>query len=167
MKKYRIIISGGGTGGHIFPATIKQMKYYVDKLLAEEKFDKIFLCTEENRYLNFFKENYPEKLLYLETFRSDKNDAFKIYKRNTHRFLLGEESVKEALILSKCSSLLFVRSNIINAANFFSDKKQNLYEIFNGFNSRNQFIARFLWYIKNKLPKKIFGLEDKLIKLKN
>ena len=153
--------------GHIFPATTNQMKYYVDKLLSENKFDKIFLCTEEKNYLNFFKENYLNKLLYIDSHRSDKNDAFKIYNRSNHRFLLGDESIKETLILSKCSSLLFVRSNIINAANFFSNKEQYLFEIFNGFNSRNQFVARFLWYIKKNLPKKFHGLKDELIISKN
>ena len=48
---------------------------------------------------------------------------------------MGDEAIKETLILSKCTSLLYVRSNIINAANYFSDEKQTLYEIFNGFNS--------------------------------
>ena len=153
--------------GHIFPATIKQMKKYVDELISSENFDKIFLCTEEKNYLDFFKKNYPDYLLYLETFRSDKNDAFTKYNRKNHRYLLGDEAIREALILSKCSSLLFVRSNIINAANFFSKEKQNLYEIFNGFNSRNQFVARFLWFIKKNLPKKFFGLKDKLIISKN
>ena len=112
--------------GHIFPATTNQMKYYVDKLLSENKFDKIFLCTEEKNYLNFFKENYLNKLLYIDSHRSDKNDAFKIYNRSNHRFLLGDESIKETLILSKCSSLLFVRSNIINAQ-IFSLIKSSIY----------------------------------------
>jgi hypothetical protein len=153
--------------GHIFPATKIQIKNHIDKLLHEENFDKIYLCTEESEYLNFFKEYYKDNLLYIESFRSNKNDAFTKYPRENHRYLLGDEAVKEALILSKCQSLLFVRSNIINAANYFSNEKQNLYEIFNGFNSRNQFIARWLWFIKKTLPKSFFGLKDEIIKLKN
>ena len=153
--------------GHIFPATKDQMKQNVDKIFSKEKFDKIFLCSEEKNYLDFFIKNYSDKLLYLNTYRSDQNDAFKKYNRKNHRYLLGDESIKEALILSNCSSLLFVRSNIINAANFFSNKEQNLYEIFNGFNSRNQFISRFLWFIKKHLPKNFFGLKDEIINSKN
>ena len=145
--------------GHIFPATKKQMKKYVDKLISSENFDKIFVCTEEKNYLSFFKKNYPDMVLNLDTYRSDKNDAFLKYSRKYHRYLLGDESVKEALILSRCSSLLFVRSNIINAANYFSKNTQELYEIFNGFNSRNQFIARFLWFIKKKTSKKFFWIK--------
>ena len=153
--------------GHIFPATEKQIKKYVDEILSDENFDKIFLCTEELRYLNFFKKNYPNKLLHLNTYKSNYNDAFLKYERSNHRYLLGDESIKDALMLSKCSSLLFVRSNIINAANYFSENQQTLYEIFNGFNSRNQFIARWLWFIKKNLPKKIFGLKDNLMVSKN
>ncbi len=150
--------------GHILPATIDQMKKHVDILIKKDKFDKIYLCTEEKNYLDFFKKNYGKKLLYADTFRSNKNDAFLVYPRKNHRFLLGDESVKEALILSRCQSLIFVRSNIINAANYFSTDKQELYEIFNGFNSRNQFVARWLWFLKVNLPKSFFGLKDQIIK---
>ena len=110
--------------GHILPATTSQMKKYVDKIIKLEKFDKIFICTEEQNYLEFFKKHYSKILLYINTYRSNKNDAFKKYNRINHRFLLGDESIKEALILSRCKSLLFVRSNIINAANFFSKKNK-------------------------------------------
>ena len=153
--------------GHILPATENQIQKYIDEILRKESHDKIFLCTEETRYLNFLKRKYPNQLLYLNTYRSNKNDAFLKYERKNHRYLLGDEAIKDTLILSKCSSLLFVRSNIINAANYFSEKEQTMYEVFNGFNSRNQFIARWLWYIKKNLPKRFYGLNDELIISKN
>ena len=153
--------------GHILPATENQIQKYIDEILIKESHDKIFLCTEETRYLNFLKKRYSNKLLYLNTYRSNKNDAFLNYERKNHRYLLGDEAIKDTLILSKCSSLLFVRSNIINAANYFSEKEQSMYEVFNGFNSRNQFIARWLWYIKKNLPKRFYGLNDELIISKN
>ena len=153
--------------GHILPATESQLKKHIDEILKKENHDKIFLCTEETKYLNFLKRQYPNKLLYLNAYRSNKNDAFLKYERKNHRYLLGDEAIKDTLILSKCSSLLFVRSNIINAANYFSEKEQNMYEIFNGFNSRNQFIARWLWFLKKNLPRNFFGLKDELIISKN
>ncbi len=143
------------------------MEKHVNNIWKNENFDKIFLCAEEKNYLDFCKNKYPGKLLYLDSHRSNKNDAFKIYPRNNHRYLLGDEAIKEALILSKCSSLLYVRSNIVNAANYFSERKQNLYEIFNGFNSRNQFLARWMWFFRKHLPKKFYGLKDEIIKLVN
>ena len=53
--------------GHIFPATKSQMKKNVDEILSRENFDKIFLCSEEKNYLDFFIKNYKDKLLYLNT----------------------------------------------------------------------------------------------------
>ena len=32
------------------------MKKYVDELTSIEDFDKIFVCTEEKNYLDFFKK---------------------------------------------------------------------------------------------------------------
>ena len=65
--------------------------------------------------------------------------------------------------MSRCKSLLFVRSNIINAANFFSKKDQTLYEIFNGFNSRNQFLARVFQAIRIEVNDEISALEEMLL----
>ena len=48
---------------------------------------------------------------------------------------------------------------MISAAINLSKKKQNKHEIFLGYNSRNKFIARWLWYIKRLLPKYIGGLK--------
>ena len=66
------------------------------------------MCTEETRYLDFLKKKYPDKLLYLNTYRSNKNDAFLKYERKNHRYLLGDEAIKDTLLLSVCSSL-FIR----------------------------------------------------------
>ena len=51
-----------------------------------------------------------------------------------------------------------IKSNIISAAINMSKKKQNKHEIFLGTNSRNKFIARWLWYFKKILPSYIGGL---------
>ena len=64
----------------------------------------------------------------------------------------------ETLTLSKCNGLIFVKSNVISAAINLS-KKQNKHEIFLGYNSRNKFVARWLWYIRRLLPKYIGGLK--------
>ena len=71
---------------------------------------------------------------------------------------LGEETIMETLTLSKMQWINFVKSNVISAAINLS-KKQNKHEIFLGYNSRNKFVARWLWYIRRLLPKYIGGLK--------
>jgi len=145
--------------GHAFPPTEKLMSEFIDNLLVKHNYNKIFLITEEKKYLYFFKKKYPNLYFYKNTYRSDKNDAFIKYPRNRHRYKLGLESIIEALILSRCDGLAYIKSNLISAAIFFSKKKQIKHEIFLGYNSRKKFISRWLWFLKRALPKKFGGLK--------
>ena len=143
---------------HPFPPTINLILEEVDLLLLKNNYKKIFLVTEEKKYLDAFKKKYGDLCITYDTFRMNKKDLFKIYPRKNHRYKMGEETIIDALILSKCNGLLFTRSNLISAAMLFSKKKQKYHEIFLGYNSRNKFVARWLWYIKCLLPKYLGGL---------
>ena len=83
-------------------------------------------------------------------------DSFKIYPRSNHRYKLGQEILLDTLMLSKCNGLSYINSNVISAAKLLSKIKQNDHELFFGYNSRNKFIARWLWYFKLFFPF-IFG----------
>ena len=143
---------------HPFPPTINLILEEVDLLLLKNNYKKIFLVTEEKKYLDAFKKKYGDLCITYDTFRMNKKDLFKIYPRKNHRYKMGEETIIDTLILSKCNGLLFTRSNLISAAMLFSKKKQKYHEIFLGYNSRNKFVARWLWYIKCLLPKYLGGL---------
>lgn len=144
--------------GHPLPATKKQMYELTKKIIKKNKIDKIFLVTEEQNYLDFFKRKFGDKIFFLSSsYRSNINDAFKIYPRNLHRYKLGREAVIEAMLLSSCKHFIFLCSNISSAAiGFDIDSNQKRYEIDNGFNSKNIIISQFYWYIKKIMPK-IFG----------
>jgi hypothetical protein len=142
--------------GHAFPATPKLMIENIDKLIKKFKYNKIFLVTEEQNYLKLFKEKYGDKCIFYNSYRMNDIDSFKIYPRKIHRFKLGEESLIEAIILSKCHGLTYIKSNLIYAAMLLSKIRQNYHEIFLGLNSRNKFAARWLWYLKVYAPL-IFG----------
>ena len=145
--------------GHAFPSTINLMIKKIDNLLKKHNYDKIFLVTEEQKYLDILKKTYKEKIVYYDSFRMYNLDSFKIFPRKNHRYLLGEEILIETLILSKCQGLTFVKSNVISAAIAFSKDKIKLHEIFFGLNSRNKFLSKYLWYIKSMLPAKLGGLK--------
>ena len=146
--------------GHPFPATKRQMFEITKNLIKKEKIDKIFLVTEEQNYLNFFKKKFPNKIIHIKCcYRSNKNDAFKIYPRDRHRYKLGREALLETLLLSKCDHFIYLCSNVSSAAISFNlNKKQKRIEIKNGINSKNILISQFLWYLKSILPKSFGGI---------
>ena len=145
---------------HPFPPTEKQILRMTDKLLFSKKFDKIFLVTEEKKYLETFKDKYGSKLCYFKSFRSNNRKNFSYYERSNHRYNLGKESLIEALILSRVPNLICSRSNISEVAKFLSsDKNYKVYEIMNGFNSSSIVHSLYLWHLKKNLPEFLGGFK--------
>lgn len=145
--------------GHAFPLTTKLIIEEVNKLIKKFGYQKIFLVTEENDYLKEFVKEYGEKCIYYKNFRMEKADLFKIYPRKLHRFKLGEEILIDTLLLSKCNGLAYIKSNVISAAMLLAKKNQKFHEFFLGYNSRNKFISRWLWYVKSCIPGFLGGLK--------
>ena len=137
----------------------------INSLIKKNNYKKIFVITEEQIYLDGLKKKFKDKLIFYESYRSYKDDALKKYPRKDHRYKLGEETLIETLILSECDGLISNTTNIEKAARFISQKKQKIHEIHLGTNSRNKYIARWLWYVKSFLPENMGGL--KIIKIKN
>ena len=147
--------------GHPLPATKKQILNIIKNLISKEKYEKIFLVTEEENYKDYLIKNFREKIIFLESsFRSDTNNAFKIYPRKKHRYKLGREALVEASLLSKCDGLAYVTSNLSSAAiTLAKDKPFKKYKIENGINVKNIFISQFIWYLKKILPEKFGGFK--------
>lgn len=156
------------TPGHPFPPTKDQILICVKKIIEKEKIEKIFLATEELDYLEFFKKKFPDNLVYLgSSYRSNKNDAFKIYPRNLHRYKLGREILLETMVLSRCNTFLYSNSNVSKAVIGFNfNNSQKRYEMDNGFNTKNIFISQFLWYLKKILPQSLGGFKKDVINWK-
>ena len=150
---------------HSFQPNLKIMIDLINSLIKKNNYKKIFVITEEQIYLDGLKKKFKDKLIFYESYRSYKDDAFKKYPRKDHRYKLGEETLIETLILSECDGLISNTTNIEKAARFISQKKQKIHEIYLGTNSRNKYIARWLWYVKSFLPKNMGGL--KIIKIRN
>lgn len=150
---------------HSFQPTLKIMIDLINSLIKKYNYKQIFVITEEQAYLDSLKKEYKDKLIFYESYRSYKDDAFKIYPRKDHRYKLGEEILVETLILSECDGLISNMTNVEKAARFISQKKQMIHKIYLGTNSSNKYIARWLWYLKSILPKYLGGL--KILILKN
>ena len=79
------------SANHPYPAPIEQSIDYVKYLKKKYNYKNIFLCTEDLNFFNSMKNNFKTNLFYFNSFRSSKDNAFKIYPRNKHRFNLGLE----------------------------------------------------------------------------
>lgn len=157
---------------HAFPPSISIIFEEIDRILKKDKYTKIFFVTEDAKYEKLIKKKYPNNSIFYKSFRSDKNEAFKIYPRKFHRFQLGKEIIIETLLLSSCSGILFTISNVSSAASMLTKHKIKLYELNLGYNSSNKYLAKWMWYIKDLLPKNFGGLKvksriEKVIKFKN
>ena len=62
-------------------------------------------------------------------------------------------------MLSKCDSLIYSESNVIEASKIYCSKNQKRYKIMNGYNSSNYIIARWLWFLKNIIPENLVDLK--------
>ncbi len=145
--------------GHAFPPTPEIMIGHIKELIKKYKYNKLFIVTEEKKYLDKLNKEFGQRCLFYNSYRMENLDSFQVYPRKNHRYLLGEEILIEAVLLSKCDGLTFIKSNVISAAILFAKKKIKLHEIFLGFNSRNRLISWWLWYFKRILPYKLGGLK--------
>ena len=146
---------------HPFPATYKQIESYIDFELSKNKYNKIFLVTEELSYINKLKDKYKSKICFYNSYRSNENDIFKSNSRKNHRYLIGRENIIDMLILSNTRKIICTNSHLPDASNFIKNFKMKLIKIENGNNSKNLLIAQFLWYIKKILPAYLGGFKLK------
>ena len=135
------------TPGHYLPPTIFDIKMFIEKKIKENPKLKIFLITEEKKYLETLKKKYHKYLYFYPSFRGNKISDFNSSNRLYHRNKLGLESLKEALILSKCDEIFYCKSNIPLFSIFISKKKITKTLINNGLNSYNPFFAYFKWRV--------------------
>ena len=146
---------------HPFPATYKQITSYIDYEIINHRFDKIFLVTEEEDYLNKLKLRYKEKICYFSSYKSNIPDIFNNTKRKNHRYLIGKENLIDMLLLSNTKTIICTNSNMTDASNFVKNSKIEIIKIDNGYNSDNLLFAQFNWYIKKLLPEFFGGFKLK------
>lgn len=144
---------------HSFAPTEKQMIKYTNEIIEKYDIDKILLVTEDQKYLDLFINNYKEKVFYTNSFRSYKINSYNVNPRENHRYLLGLEVLIDAQLLSMCCGILCSDSNVSEYAIFINNKEYEfIYKIRNGINSKNLYLARYLYKIKKMLPPNLGGL---------
>lgn len=138
---------------------------YCDELIKRFKIDRIFMVTEDQGYLDLFKNKYGDRLLHTGSFRTINTNAYKMNPRDNHRYMLGLEVLVDTFLLSKCVGLLCGDSNVSQLARFINNGKYEfVYQIVNGTNSANPVIARFLYGWKKSAPWLFGPFKDQVIK---
>lgn len=152
---------------HWFGPTIKQMFKYTDEIITKYNIDKIFLITEEKLYLDAFIKKYGNMVIYSDALRVPKINIFNITPRENHRYLLGLEVLIDFILLLKCKGILSTKSNIGDIAKIINSDYDFSYYLYNGSNSKNRYIAKYLYRIKKLLPKGFGGLLDEIKIIEN
>ena len=142
-----------------YPPTEKQLLNATNYLIKKYNFDKIYLCTEDSDFLNFYEKKFGSILLYNNSPRTtDKKDLFD-FPSKKHRYYLGRGNIIDMLNLGKTDYMLFAPSNIPEAALFFSNKRISYKLIDNGLKG-NIFVSQFSYYLKRVLPEWMGGFKD-------
>lgn len=100
------------------------------KIYEENNFEKIYIATEEIEIINYFKSKIPEKIIYQDCFRVNKNESpvHKQDDRPLHRTLQCQEVLIDALNLANCNSFLCGISGVSNAVGYINGLKfENVY----------------------------------------
>ncbi len=158
--------------GHMLPPNHQDILKFTKNIFEKEKCDKIFIVTEDQNYLDLFKKNFKEKLIFRNTPRSKcnflggHNNHFKYYIRKNHRYLWGKETIIDTLLLSSAPIIVFGgESNITAATNILAKKKQKRYALHTEKNSYNMLLARWKWHLKDIFPIFFGRIKSEKIKL--
>lgn len=100
--------------------TIEQEMEKVRELLTTEKYDVIFLATDEQEAVDVFRNEFGDKVkVFEDTWRADGGDESVAYShadRKHHRYLLGLEVLRDQYMLTRCDGLVCGISNLTLSA---------------------------------------------------
>ena len=155
-------------GGHQYPPTLRQIKFAINKILALQNYDKIFVSSEDFKLIQILQKEYPDKIIYNKDYYRSTKNAYKEYPREFHKFKLGREVLTDMYILSECDSFISNSSNVSGFSRFVNNGNYKyLLVINNGFNYSRYKLYMISWYIKRLFPSFLFGFkkDSKTMKL--
>lgn len=149
--------------GHSFGPTPEQIVRHADRLLDSCNLNRIFLVTEEQRFVDILKRRYGQRLFFTDAFRAEKVNSYNLNPRPLHRYLLGLEVLADAELLALSRVILCSNTGVAQHAVRSARDLRKVVCIFNGINSRNHLLAHYLYGIRRRLPRKLGGLRDETL----
>lgn len=105
-----------GYNNHPVPVQIEQEIDKVKELLVKNKYEQIFLATDEETVVERFNREFGTKVkVYLDTYRdsgSGESIAFSNSERELHHYKLGLEILRDQYTLTHCAGIVCGYSNI-------------------------------------------------------
>ena len=149
---------------HPIQPTRTQIRNLIDHELEVNIFDKIFLASDVEEEIQFFKKRYGKFLLYFNSarFKSSNSIPPRIPGvRINHNYLLGLEVLREAYSLSLAGGLIAGFSGVSQLAEIMRqpNRKYRTFLIDNGKLSHYKILARYQFIVKSSLPARIGGLQ--------
>ena len=146
--------------GHRYPPTLRQMREAIAWSLENGEFDDIFLVTEAQQYVDYFVKSFGGRVIPSPSFRMSRQNSYTVRRspRKNHRYQLGLETLRDAVVLSRCGGLVCGRSNLSEAAIMLAGRDFKLMiRISQGRNSFRPYVAPVKWYVKAVLPERMGG----------
>ena len=107
---------------------VEEFVKVVEKMNAEKSFTHILVCTDEKLILERLVSVFGDKVVSTNAYRAETATNVGIhlnsdYPRDNHKYFLGLEVLTDAVLLSKCNSLICGNSNVSLAAILFNNNK--------------------------------------------
>lgn len=150
--------------GHPLPATPRQMAARASALMADRGYDKIFLVTEEQSYLDYFRSVFGTRVVATDAFRTYETNAYDLAPGDHHKYRLGLGILRDTLLLARCDAMLCAGSNVSVFAEFLNGGRYDVVSrIDNGMNSTDPRVAKRLWFVRDRLPQWLGGFSRPVI----
>ena len=149
--------------GHSFGPSAEQIVRHADRLLDSCELNRIFLVTEEQRYVEVLKRRYGARLFFTDAFRAERVNAYNLSPRPLHRYLLGLEVLADAELLARSAAILCSNTGVaLHAVRSARDLKRAVC-IYSGRNCRNPLLAHWMHGLRRRLPRGFGGLPDEYV----
>jgi hypothetical protein len=149
--------------GHSFGPTVKQIIRHADRLMDSCDLNRIFLVTEELRFVDALTRRYGKRLFCTDAFRAARVNNYNLNPRPQHRYLLGLEVLADAELLSRSSAILCSNTGVANHAVRSGRRVKRVVCIYNGTNCRNHLLAHWMYRFRRCLPSGCGGLRDEAV----
>lgn len=143
---------------HPLPPSRSQMVDAITRALDFCSFESIFVVSEGTEHLRSLKRVFGNRIVYTDSFRLYRRNSYRTNPRPSHRYLLGFEILRDAMLMALCGGLVHGDSNVSEFVRFRRrDDFLVRIGIDNGMNVGRGLMRHGLWYGRQLLPKSLGG----------